>query len=205
MSHPLSDERSLAQLLLRPDCHTPLLPFVRLATPRVLRPHQDTERDRDAEQVVRYEQGTPLVLETRKHIVTTSRYRPGPRLLPDTFAPTSPLLPRQVARSAYQQPWKLQRKHTAAFHTCWRTVASSPLPGRPPRRDIRRNPWPTRIWWSQASSPIRPSEDGSPGVALRGNGTRMIRAGSPRPSRRTTSRNQTQIGLGQVSKKPSGS
>jgi hypothetical protein len=35
-----------------------------------------------------------------------------------TFCPEpAPLLPRQVARSAYQQPWKLQRKHTAAFHT----------------------------------------------------------------------------------------
>ena len=44
----------------------------------------------------------------------------------DIFAPTRPLLPRQVARPAYQQPWKLQRKHTAAFHTCWLTAASIP-------------------------------------------------------------------------------
>jgi hypothetical protein len=72
---------------------------------------------------VRYERGSLCAVGDTLSVPDIDQGIADP---PDTFAPTSPLLPRQVARAAYQQPWKLQRKHTAAFHTCWLTVACPP-------------------------------------------------------------------------------
>jgi hypothetical protein len=101
-----------------------LLPF--LVAPQVGVRYEERGRHRARETHGAYEGSLsrPHVGDTLP-VPDSTRGPPGPFNCP-RLAPTA-------ARPAYQQPWKLRRKHTAGFHTCWLTVASlsHPCPAFP--------------------------------------------------------------------------
>ena len=120
MSDPFGHDENPDQLLAPSrQPYATLLAFLRLL---LLTPETPRERQRRRASRKIRRRDLCAVGDTLR-VPDTDQGLAGPL---DIFAPTCPLLPRQVARPAYQQSWKLQRKHTAAFHTCWLTAASIP-------------------------------------------------------------------------------